>query len=76
MLHVCERNLSNSMYEYEANRLTNEIVIIGKRNFNANCLRRWTPARPSTMTNSPIYKSKVTTLDARPAIHHDEFTNL
>jgi len=43
MLHVCE---SNNVCEYEVNRLTNEKVIRGKQNFNANCLRRWTPASP------------------------------
>jgi len=37
-------DLSNIVCEYEVNRLTNEKVIIGKRNFNANCLTpdaRW-----------------------------------
>ena len=36
---------SNIVCEYEVNQLTNEKVIRGKRNFNANCLRRQTPAR-------------------------------
>jgi len=30
-------DLSNNVCEYEVNRLTNEKVIRGKRNFNANC---------------------------------------
>ena len=38
-------DLSNNVCEYEVNQLTNEKVIRGKRNFNANCLRRQTPAR-------------------------------
>ena len=36
-------DLSNNMCEYEVNYLTNEKVIRGERNFNANCL---TPNRP------------------------------
>ena len=30
-------DLSNNLCEYEVNRLTNEKVIRGKRNFNADC---------------------------------------
>ena len=30
-------DLSNNACEYEVNRLTNEKVIRGKQNFNANC---------------------------------------
>ena len=30
-------DLSNNVCEYEVNQLTNEKVIRGKRNFNANC---------------------------------------
>ena len=30
-------DLSNNVFEYEVNRLTNEKVIRGKQNFNANC---------------------------------------
>ena len=48
-------DVSNNVCEYEENRLTNERVIRGKQNFNANCLRRWTPAR----MDSPISKPKL-----------------
>ena len=44
-------DLSNNVREYEVNRLTNEKVIRGKQNFNANCLQRRTPARPTGFTN-------------------------
>ena len=30
-------DLSNNVCEYEVNQLTNEKVIRGKRNYNANC---------------------------------------
>ena len=43
---------------YEVNRLTNEQVIRGKLNFNANCLRHRTPNRPPNRTDSPIYKNQ------------------
>ena len=43
MLHVCKHGhgLSNNVYEYDVNRLTNEKVIRGKRNVKAN-----PPAQP------------------------------
>ena len=33
-------DVSNNVCEYEENWVTNERVIRGKQNFNANCLRR------------------------------------
>ena len=39
-------DLSNYVCEYEVNRPNNEKVVRGKRNFNANCLRRRTHAHP------------------------------
>jgi len=33
-------DLINNVCEYEVRRLTNEKVIRGKQNLNANCLRR------------------------------------
>ena len=48
-------DLGNNVCEYEVNRLTTEKVIRGKRNFNANCERRWMTAHPPRRV-SPIYK--------------------
>ena len=47
MWHISVEGLDqrNIVCEYEVNPLTNEKVIRGKRNFNTNCLRRWTPTR-------------------------------
>ena len=44
-------DLSNNVCEYEDNRLTNEKVIGGKRNFNANGSRRRKPASADGFTN-------------------------
>jgi len=35
--------------------VTNERVIRGKQNFNANCLRRRTPARMDSPISKPIF---------------------
>jgi len=43
--------ISNNVREYEVNMLTNENVIRGKRNFNANCLQWQKPARSNGFTN-------------------------
>ena len=60
-------DVSNNVCEYEENWVTNERVIRGKQNFNANCLRRRTPARPTARstarTHSPIYKPKCSSKD-------------
>jgi len=37
-------DLNNNVCEYEVNQLTNEKLLEEKLNFNANCLRRQTPA--------------------------------
>jgi len=48
--YQCKRpDQSNIVCEYEVNRLTNETIIRGKRNFNANNNKRpptHLPARP------------------------------
>ena len=61
------RVLSNNVCEYEVNQLTNEKVIRGKRNFNANCLRHRTLGR----TDSPIYKPKFSSKN--PSNNHIPF---
>jgi len=47
-------DLSNTVCEYEVNRLTNEKAIRGKRKFNANCLRRQTKAHPPEQIHQSI----------------------
>ena len=51
MLLVKGHDLRYTVCEYEVNRLTNEKVITGKRDVNANCLRRRPPNRPDGFTN-------------------------
>ena len=50
-------DLRDNVCEYEVNRFTNEKVIRGKQNFNANCLRRWTIPHPPGQIHQSISRN-------------------